>query len=357
MLYFLDRPPQCCLFFSPSSRRHFSDLLTTAPRISMQQQSSRSANHDVTTSSVAWTTRTPSKINASLYNQYTDPCQCSRRHRWLANRTGAPVAQTGSWSSLSDSHKAAWTALGYTADSWEGKGGSTPPRWKKWKELNLEEQAAAKYGLQVTDANEWEALKPPWQSSAATSSSSTSGNSNSNALALVQDQETRLARQRQGNSGVAGTLGKFAYQAAKGLAPIVGPLLRATGRQGLARGGGRGGGSAAGMAVVGSLLENLPAMVDAAGGKLDVTGIDTLVYLDDSGSMQGNNLHRDGPRCKVWRVVSKRNQLETTNDFYRLALSNLVVTLRSSTRPKKNGASRWSTLLGTGRRVERTCGR
>lgn len=42
--------------------------------------------------------------------------------------------------------------------------------------------------------------------------------------------------------------------------------------------------------MAGSLIEGVPTMMDMYSGVLDVTGIDTIVYLDDSASMQGSNL-------------------------------------------------------------------
>lgn len=46
------------------------------------------------------------------------------------------------------------------------------------------------------------------------------------------------------------------------------------------------------------LLDNFHTMVDAASGQPDVTGIDTLLYLDDSCSMQeGSNL-REGHQAQ-----------------------------------------------------------
>ena len=42
---------------------------------------------------------------------------------------------------------------------------------------------------------------------------------------------------------------------------------------------------------VGAHVTSRGKAIDVASGVLDVTGIDTVIYLDDSASMQGNNLY------------------------------------------------------------------
>ena len=63
------------------------------------------------------------------------------------------------------------------------------------------------------------------------------------------------------------------------LALSVGSALRSTSRHG-----------SIGM-IAGSLLEQIPTALDESSGVLDITGIDTVLYLDDSASMNGSNLN------------------------------------------------------------------
>ena len=235
-------------------------------------------------------------------------------------------AEEGSWNSLSPSEQAAWKVLDYDQECWESS--SPPPRWKEWNELSLDERSAAKYGLNVSSEEDWDDLAPvsssPWirrrqstkqgadehisssmtdipslssllkeeEDSRSSTKPNSTGRSDGDSHALVVAQETRLARQQQKSigGGLGGSIGKAAYQTVKGLAPVVGPLMRGAGTMS------RGGRGAAGLAVAGSLLESLPTIVDSMSGVLEVTGVDTVIYLDDSGSMQGSNLY-EGQRA------------------------------------------------------------
>lgn len=222
----------------------------------------------------------------------------------------ASQAQRGAWSSLSATEQAAWNVLQYTEDSWEGR--RSPPQWKEWSALTLEEHSAVKYGLGIKNSKEWEALAPP-SSSTSTSDTGKSTprnhneipslsslldgsydddsdddqrdqqikNDKSNALAIAQ--ETRSLRQRQQSASAGSSLASMAFGAAKGLAPIIGPMMRSAARH-------TRGGKGIGLELAGTLLEQVPSAMDASSGVLDITGIDTVIYLDDSGSMIGSNL-------------------------------------------------------------------
>jgi hypothetical protein len=209
----------------------------------------------------------------------SSPTTRSQPPRWL--RCLATQAQRGSWSSLSASEQAAWQVLGYNSESWEGK--QSPPLWKDWTDLTLEEQAAARYGLNVSTSQQWNQLKPSEiPSLESLLQSSYDSEEDTNCKALVA-QETRALRKQQQTTN--SSWAQRAMGTALGLAPVVGPLLKSAsmygrGRQGL------------GLSVVGSLLEELPNIMDASSGLLDVTGIDTVLYLDDSCSMEGTNLYQ-----------------------------------------------------------------
>lgn len=97
----------------------------------------------------------------------------------------------------------------------------------------------------------------------------------------------------------------MALGAAKAVAPILGPILSDS-SQGSARRGRGGhsarGGESVGLALAGAVLENLVTALDAAEGVLEVTGVETVLYLDDSCSMSGRTLPRDARRCEVSRA-------------------------------------------------------
>ena len=239
-------------------------------------------------------------------------------------------AQKGPWSSLSPSEQAAWKALHFTEESWEGR--RSPPSWKHWSELSNDELAAAMHGLGVKDAAAWNALAPPSKtavdqrfSSAASktdipslsslldgtydSGGDDDNDSNKTSSALVVAQETRAIRQQQQASSAGGTFAKMALNTVKGLAPVLGPMMRdaarhsSRGNQGMA------------MAIAGTLLERVPSVMDAHSGVLEVTGIDTVVYLDDSISMQeGSNLHEGRKALESLEARLKTNQYDDDSD-------------------------------------------
>ncbi|CAB9516426.1 expressed unknown protein [Seminavis robusta] len=201
----------------------------------------------------------------------------------------ASQAQTGAWSSLSADEQAAWKTFHYDRDSWERR--RPAPEWKQWDRLTLEEKAAAMYGLKIHNQKEWDQAAPSFHGDIPPLSSllledSDDDENDETANALVVAQETRLARQQQ-QQQQSNWLGQMAYSTIKGLAPVAGPLLRNAANH--SRG-------ALGLSLAGSLLESLPTIMDASSGVLHITGIDTLIYLDDSASMAGSNL-REGQKA------------------------------------------------------------
>lgn len=79
---------------------------------------------------------------------------CSMQHRFLSSS----IPRHGSWASLNDSQRAAWTVLGWNADKWDNHGSSMPQSsFKVWSKLSAEEKAAAKYGLGYAQ-EEWNTL-------------------------------------------------------------------------------------------------------------------------------------------------------------------------------------------------------
>ena len=256
-------------------------------------------------------------------------CFIGTLHRSLSYSISSPYsyrffasqAQKGPWSALSTAEQAAWKALWYDEDSWEGR--RSAPKWKEWSELSLEERGVAMYGLSIQTKEEWDKAAPSQRNlghasrhgipplSVLLEEESDNDDHGSSSRALVVAQETRLQRQQQASS-LGGSIGKFAYQTVKGLAPLVGPLVRSAASQSRGRG-------AVGLSVAGSLIEGVPTMMDMYSGVLNVTGIDTLIYLDDSGSMKGANLI-EGQKA----LQSLETRLKTNSNDQRFLPTRIV---------------------------------
>ena len=64
----------------------------------------------------------------------------------------------GTWTCLPPTQRAAWEALGWTAESWEDHQSPPPESFlKRWSQLSSAQQAAALHGL-VVSQNEWDAM-------------------------------------------------------------------------------------------------------------------------------------------------------------------------------------------------------
>ena len=289
-------------------------------------------------------------------------------YRFLASQAPYGSTSTSSWSALSASERQAWETLNYNEDSWEGR--SSPPKWKQWAELSLEEKSAAMYGLNIHTKEDWDKAEPSFSSNSSTTSTSQtttspkfaqvslhdipplstllkeekdsqygggSFNDDETSRALVVAPETRLQRQQQVRN-VGGALGGMAYQAVKGLAPIVGPLVKSAARH---SNRGRGSGSV-GLSLAGDIIESIPTMMDMYSGILEVTGIDTLIYLDDSTSMQGSNLVEGKMALKS---LEKRLKTNSNNTNDRRFLPTRIVKFGSSPTILNPSEEDWSVSL------------
>eukprot|EP00913_Durusdinium_trenchii_P000149 g134.t1 len=170
----------------------------------------------------------------------------------------------------------------------DGRLGTHRPRavLRPFERLTSEEQAAVLHGLRQ-DAFAWNAF-----------------------VEKLTSQELEVADQKVGRSGavaeVSASKGSVvdsiigaAWRLTKRYGPALGALLAdaapAPGRAGSARAGAggvpvKGGGAAVAVGVVGQLLELLPWALDLREGPVKVDGLETVLYLDDSASMSGQNL-------------------------------------------------------------------
>ena len=184
----------------------------------------------------------------------------------------------GLWSSLPASERAAWELLGWNEHKWEGRD-SMPPltSLSNWRHLDSSQKAAARHGLG------WE--EKTWDSSmagAVTTVDDDHDNYDDNYdddAPAVRPSSSPSSPPESSSSSLASSIAGSAWSMAKVAAPFVGSALVAAG------GRGRRGGGGLGLAVVGGLLQNLPAAIEFGQGPVPVVGVETCCYLDDSGSM------------------------------------------------------------------------
>eukprot|EP00439_Symbiodinium_sp_Y106_P083898 s498_g24.t1 len=160
------------------------------------------------------------------------------------------------WEALSESERAAWESLG-RGESWHRTPQKTLP---SWGQLQAHQQAAAKHGLGLHEES-WEGLRAQIQAEAAPSPSVSSG--------------APLARAGAGaaRTGAAGLAG-VAWSVCKTLAPIVGDALD--------------GAKHPGLRLLGGAFRYMADVNDTLAAPVTVDDVETIMYLDDSGSMRGS---------------------------------------------------------------------
>jgi len=175
----------------------------------------------------------------------------------MATRLAARLPRTSDWQSLSASDRAAWQLLGWTAESWNGRAPSPITALQTWNELSPAQQAAAQHGLGWS-ANAWDA------------------HLDSDAHDLVLSQPTSggaptPAVSSSSSDGLAAGVARAGWNMAKLVAPLAGKALSSS-RHPLG-------------ALLGHAIGSAPSLYESAGGRVPVIGVETCVYLDDSGSM------------------------------------------------------------------------
>ncbi|CAE7356731.1 unnamed protein product [Symbiodinium sp. CCMP2456] len=157
------------------------------------------------------------------------------------------------WEALSESERAAWESLGH-GESWHRTPQKTLP---SWGQLQAHQQAAAKHGLGLHEES-WEKLRTHIQAEGAPSPSVSSG-------APLAD---GAGAARTGAAGLAGV----AWSVCKTLAPIVGDALD--------------GAKHPGLRLLGGAFRYMADVNDTLAAPVRVDDIETIMYLDDSGSMR-----------------------------------------------------------------------
>ena len=167
------------------------------------------------------------------------------------------VSRRTSWGALPTDERAAWSALGWSAESWDGSRHAPMSTLQYWDELTASQRGAAQHGLGYTEEL-WNAQR------------------DASAIVLTSPSDDAMPPAQLpsgGGASVVGTFARAAWGVAKTVAPVAGSALAKARHPGFM--------------LAGHLLQSVPSVLDAVASPVDVCGIETVLYLDDSGSMRG----------------------------------------------------------------------
>lgn len=161
-----------------------------------------------------------------------------------------------SWKAMSDTERSVWTQLAWTEDKWNGADKS--PAVNKWDSLDAAQKSAVMYGLKL-DESEWNALVDDEKFWATEITSKRSAIAASPPVTTVKSVASSIA-----------------WTALK----IVGPAARAM----------SGPRSHPALNLAGQLLGHSTTLLDEFADPVIIPsdGIETVLYLDDSGSMDAH---------------------------------------------------------------------
>ncbi len=167
------------------------------------------------------------------------------------------VSRRTSWGALPPDERAAWAVLGWSADSWDGSRHGPVTALQQWDELTPAQRGAAQHGLGYTE-DLWNAER----------------DASAVVIRVPSDESKSPAEPPNGGGGdgVFGTLARAAWGAAKAVAPVAGSALAQARHPGVM--------------VAGHVLQSVPSVIDTMAAPVDVRGVETVLYLDDSGSMR-----------------------------------------------------------------------
>lgn len=237
--------------------------------------------------------------------RFQEPCyggsSSVTRLRFLSSekekKIRCPSTQTN-YDSLSPQEQAAWEALNITKDSWSNSALSS--KLQKFGKLTNAQQAAVLHGFGVS-AHVWDAFiaeqgdkvssvvdRNKNQSSASVKSKNVNGVVENDRGPKNNELKTVESRQSTGGNPLV----RGVWNLTKKYGPVVGRILKDDLKHQQKGIHPKRSGGLAHLAqhVVAHALDNLPAVIDFQEGVVPVESLETVVYLDDSGSMSGKNL-------------------------------------------------------------------
>jgi len=189
-------------------------------------------------------------------------------------RLFASKPREGAWQLLPAGERAAWQALGWREESWAG--GQAPlSSLQSFEELRPGEKAAVLHGLKLSK-EDWDEILHSDH-------------------ALVVEPSSSTAPAAASSRGSGGGLMSSIAKAAWGAAPIVGAAL-AKSRHPAA-------------IVAGHMLQQAGQIVESVSDTVTVNGLETTLYLDDSGSMSWTNRASTTPLIEGHKVLSALSPL------------------------------------------------
>lgn len=209
--------------------------------------------------------------------------------RWLA--TDTTKLWTTRWQALNERERSALQLLGWKSErDWnklvsDSQTSHFPPPYTS---LTSEQQAAVKYGLEWSESQyelarsafyheHPEALTPVSSPSSVTASSTVSSSFSS--ASSSSKAITTVGSSAPSTTSTFATVGKMLLKTARAAAPVVAPLLR-NAKHPAAK-------------IASAALEFLPVLAEMGEPRVrlaDVSKTETVIYLDDSGSMKGGGL-------------------------------------------------------------------
>jgi len=186
---------------------------------------------------------------------------------------GSPGARA--WTDVSPKERDAWSHLGWTADSWEGRAPAPRCALKSWEDLDSSEKAIATHGLGFT-AKTWDAALESKLSADAHALAVEAGRKSSE-VAQTSGASSQLSVENPKDEKTGGGL----LGLVKTVLPFVGTAAKLLPKKSAARG------ILEAVDVVHSVAQELSESIQ---NRVQVNGIETILYLDDSYSMRGQNL-------------------------------------------------------------------
>lgn len=157
-----------------------------------------------------------------------------------------------SWQSIPSEQKHAWVILGWNQNMWEGF--EPPPQKRSWKDMTFEQQAAVQHGLSI-NCDEWD---------------------NYIGAENFAAQDHEIVTRDQEHPPQMSEFVKGAWAMVRQAVPIIAPVIKSMSR----------GNSALNLAATG--MEQLLTMEEGFHPPIRVDGVETALYLDDSGSMKAH---------------------------------------------------------------------